>query len=42
MHLTATLFREEVTTPEKGEEVVLREPMNFCAIQPQLRNGIDT
>jgi hypothetical protein len=42
MHLTATLFREEVTTNDKGEEVVLREPMNFCAIQPQLRNGIET
>jgi uncharacterized protein len=42
MHLTTTLFREKVTTNEAGEEVVLREPMNFCAIQPQLRNGIDT
>jgi uncharacterized protein len=42
MHLTATLFREEVTTNEDGEEVVLREPMNFCAIQPQLREGVET
>jgi putative CocE/NonD family hydrolase len=42
MHLTTTLFRERVTTNEDGEEVVLREPMNFCAIQPQLRNGVDT
>jgi uncharacterized protein len=41
-HLTATLFREEVTTNDEGEEVVLREPMNFCGIQPQLRNGIQT
>ncbi len=41
-HLTATLFREKVTTNEEGEEVVSREPMNFCAIQPQLRNGIET
>jgi hypothetical protein len=42
MHLTATLFRETTTTNEEGEEEVVREPMNFCAIQPQLRNGIDT
>jgi hypothetical protein len=42
MHLTATLFREKTTTNEEGEEGVVREPMNFCAIQPQLRNGIDT
>jgi putative CocE/NonD family hydrolase len=42
MHLTTTLFREEVTTNEEGEEVVLREPMGFCAIQPQLRDGVET
>jgi putative CocE/NonD family hydrolase len=42
MHLTATLFREQVTTNEQGEPEVLREPMNFCAIQPQLRNGVET
>src|SRR5918996_1489376 len=42
VHLTATLFREQVTTNEEGDEVVLREPMNFCAIQPQLREGIET
>ena len=41
-HLTATLFREKVTKNEQGEDVVSREPMNFCAIQPQLRNGVDT
>jgi putative CocE/NonD family hydrolase len=41
-HLTATLFREQVITNEEGEEEVLREPMNFCAIQSQLREGIDT
>jgi uncharacterized protein len=41
-HLTATLFREEVRTGADGEQEVLREPMNFCAIQPQLRNGIET
>jgi uncharacterized protein len=41
-HLTTTLFREEVTTNEQGEEVIRREPMNFCAIQPQLRNGVET
>ncbi|MGH2955139.1 MAG: CocE/NonD family hydrolase [Solirubrobacterales bacterium] len=40
-HLTTTLFRERVTTGEDGEEVVEREPMSFCAIQPQLRNGIE-
>jgi predicted acyl esterase len=42
VHLTAALFREKVTTNEEGEEVVLREPMNFCAIQPQLREGVET
>jgi hypothetical protein len=42
MHLTSTLYREELTTSEEGEEVVLREPMNFCAIQPQLRDGVET
>jgi hypothetical protein len=42
MHLTTTLFRERVSAGEDGEEVVRREPMNFCAIQPQLREGIDT
>ena len=41
-HLTATLFREKVTTNEQGQQVVSREPMNFCAIQPQLRNGVET
>jgi putative CocE/NonD family hydrolase len=41
-HLTTTLFREQVTTNSKGREIVRREPMNFCAIQPQLRNGIET
>jgi hypothetical protein len=41
-HLTTTLFREDVTTNEAGEREVRREPMNFCAIQPQLRNGIET
>jgi uncharacterized protein len=39
-HLTATLFRERVTTNEEGQEAVQREPMNFCAIQPQLRFGV--
>ncbi|HEX2266904.1 MAG TPA: CocE/NonD family hydrolase C-terminal non-catalytic domain-containing protein, partial [Actinomycetota bacterium] len=41
-HLTATLFREKVTINEQGQQVVSREPMNFCAIQPQLRNGVET
>jgi X-Pro dipeptidyl-peptidase-like protein len=40
-HLTATLFRERVTgTDEDGNEIVQREPMNVCAIQPQLRFGV--
>jgi hypothetical protein len=34
IHLTATLFREDA----EGN----REPMNFCAIQPQLRHGVHT
>lgn len=34
VHLVVTLYREDAT----GE----REPMNFCAIQPQLRHGIQT
>ena len=40
-HLTATLFRERMTglDPE-GNEIVQREPMNVCAIQPQLRFGV--
>jgi uncharacterized protein len=43
VHLTATLFRERVTgVNEQGEEIVEREPMNFCGIQPQLRNGVQT
>jgi len=41
LHLTATLFRERVTgVDEEGNEIVEREPMNFCAIQPMLRFGI--
>jgi predicted acyl esterase len=40
-HLTATLFRERVTgEDEEGNEIVQREPMNFCGIQPQLRFGV--
>jgi predicted acyl esterase len=39
-HLTATLFRERVVTNKDGEEIVQREPMNVCAIQPQLRFGV--
>ncbi len=40
-HLTATLYRETVTgVDEEGNEIVAREPMNFCAIQPQLRFGV--
>lgn len=34
VHLVTTLFRVDA----QGR----REPMNFCAIQPQLRNGIET
>ncbi|MGH2723759.1 MAG: CocE/NonD family hydrolase [Actinomycetota bacterium] len=45
-HLTATLFRERVTIEQDEEgnevEVIEREPMNFCAIQPQLRDGVET
>ena len=45
-HLTATLFRERVTVQEDEEgnevEVIEREPMNFCAIQPMLRDGVET
>ncbi|MGH2686516.1 MAG: CocE/NonD family hydrolase C-terminal non-catalytic domain-containing protein, partial [Actinomycetota bacterium] len=41
-HLTSTLYRERVTVNEEGAEVVEREPMNYCAIQPQLRDGIET
>ena len=41
LHLTATLFRERVTgVDEEGNEIVEREPLNFCAIQPMLRFGI--
>jgi len=41
LHLTATLFRERVTgVDEEGNEIVEREPMNFCAIQPMLRFGV--
>ena len=43
LHLTATLFRERVTgVDEEGNEIVEREPMNFCAIQPMLRFGVST
>ena len=43
LHLTATLFRERVTgVDEEGNEIVEREPMNFCAIQPMLRFGVAT
>jgi hypothetical protein len=41
-HLTATLYRERVVLDEEGAEVIEREPMNFCAIQPLVREGIDT
>ena len=42
-HLTATLFRERVVgVDEEGAEIIEREPMNYCAIQPQLREGIET
>jgi predicted acyl esterase len=34
VHLTATLYRENAAG--------VREPMNFCAIQPSLRNGVKT
>ncbi|MGH2662207.1 MAG: CocE/NonD family hydrolase [Actinomycetota bacterium] len=41
IHLTATLFRERVTgLDEEGNEIIEREPMNVCAIQPQLRFGV--
>jgi uncharacterized protein len=41
LHLTATLFRERVTGVDaEGNEIVEREPMNFCAIQPMLRFGV--
>jgi hypothetical protein len=41
LHLTATIFRERVTgVDEEGDEIVEREPMNFCAIQPMLRFGV--
>lgn len=41
IHLTATLFRERVAgLDEEGNEIVEREPMNVCAIQPQLRFGV--
>ena len=43
LHLTTTLFRERVTGIDmEGREIVEREPMNFCAIQPMLRFGVST
>ena len=37
-HLTVTLLREG----QNAEGATVREPMNVCAIQPQLREGVDT
>jgi uncharacterized protein len=41
LHLTTTLYRERVVGVDaEGKEIVEREPMNFCAIQPMLRFGV--
>ncbi|HEV3475444.1 MAG TPA: CocE/NonD family hydrolase [Actinomycetota bacterium] len=37
-HLTVTLLRKG----QNAEGATVREPMNYCAIQPQLRNGVKT
>ncbi|HWC31576.1 MAG TPA: CocE/NonD family hydrolase, partial [Actinomycetota bacterium] len=40
-HLVTTLWRVRTYENEKGETVTEREQMNFCAINPLQRNGID-